>query len=143
VPDRIADALVQLNATLREVGATQATLATGLDHFALELRSIDRKRGRQLVAFGLMLALLLGAATVNLYTLQLVRCALTPGCHVYDDNAKRSADVVGGLVTEQDCRVRLAQLGRPAPTATDPTGRQIPCTKTVGPDVYPGTERTP
>jgi hypothetical protein len=126
VPDRIAEALLEVAASNRQV-------ATGLNHFTREVRSIDRRRGRQLAAMGVCIFLLLAAAAANVVTLQVVRCALTPGCSIYDRNSRNSAKLVGELVVEGDCRDRRARVGLPAPA--DPAQRCIVQTPL---EVYPG-----
>lgn len=126
MPDRIADALLEVAGSNRQVAA-------GLKQFTAEVHSIDRRRRRQFVAVGVCLLLLLAAAGANLVTLQIVRCALTPGCSIYDRNARSSAKVVAELVVEGDCRERRAGAGLPAPE--DPRRRCIEQTPVA---IYPG-----
>jgi hypothetical protein len=126
VPDRIADALLDVAESNRKV-------ATGLEGFTAEVHSIDRRRGRQLVALGVCVFLLLGAAAANFTTLQIVRCALTPGCSTYERNSRNSAKLVGELVVESDCRSRRADAGLAPPP--DPAKR---CTQQTPMAVYPG-----
>lgn len=131
MPDRIADALL-------EVASSQRDLRNGLGDFTREVHAIDRRRRWARIGLAVAIAILLVAGIFNFITLQTVRCALTPHCSIYERNQKNSANVVGQLVVEGDCRARRAAAGLAAPP--DPKRRCIEQTPMA---VYPGGPEGP
>ena len=131
MPER-ADALYEVAQAVEHVGDS-------VDQLTGELRAARDKTHQELthvrrltvlVLFGLLGLTVM--AVVSAYTLFLVNDTISPSGKRFKQGQARTAQLLTTLAIEDDCRVRRAFNGLPAPNSDGPCPAQTP------PEAYPG-----